>query len=97
MRSRRALIGLLACAALALGCQTMRSFQQGCADVYSGTRYYGDQVGELPFDGVIFFTLDLPLTLMMDTLLLPATTFAEPESRPEGFARGCRWADRRRR
>ncbi len=53
-----------------LGCQTSRSWQQGCPGVYSGVRYYRDQVGELPVDGKIFFTLDLPLTAVADTILL---------------------------
>lgn len=75
----------------------MRSFQEGCADVYSGVRYYGDQIGTLPFDGKLFFTLDLPLTAVTDTLLLPLTAFAEPERPQAGFAPGCRWADPRAR
>ncbi len=54
-----------------LGCQTSRSWEQGCPGVYSGIRYYADQVGGLPVDGKIFFTLDLPLTAVADTTLLP--------------------------
>jgi uncharacterized protein YceK len=93
----RAAAALLPALALSLGCQTLRSFEKGCPDVYSGARFYGDQIGTLPLDGQIFFTLDLPLTLVADTLLLPATAFAEPSDRPEGFPPGCRWADRSRR
>ena len=61
------------------GCQTSRSFAAGCHDVYSGVRYYNDQVGELPVGGKIFFALALPFTAVMDTLLLPATAFLEPK------------------
>jgi len=91
--SWRARTALAACA-LALGaCQTARSFDGGCPGVYSGVRYYADQVGELPADGVIFFTLDLPLSAVFDTLLLPVTPFAETERPRYGWLPGCRWAE----
>lgn len=97
IRGRTApLLLALGLALLASGCQTTRSWQHGCPGVYSGARFYADQVGWLPFDGKLFFTLDLPLTLVVDTLLLPATAFAEPEDPPGGFPTGCRWADERR-
>ena len=76
------------------GCQTGRSFEGGCADVYSGVRFYKDQVSELPPDGKIFFTLDLPFTAVADTLLLPATAFMEPKRPSLGWTQGCRWAGR---
>ena len=80
--------------ALLCGCQTSRSFDQGCPGVYSGVRYYADQIAETPADGKIFFTLDLPLSAIADTLLLPATFFVEP-ARPEtGWLAGCRWVGR---
>lgn len=66
---------------------------EGCPGIYSGTRYYGDQIRELPFDGKIFFTIDIPLTLIADTLALPATAFVDREQPRGGFARGCRWAE----
>ena len=47
---------------------------------------------ELPFDGQLFFTIDLLLTTLVDTLALPVTAFLEPERPAEGFALGCRWA-----
>jgi uncharacterized protein YceK len=78
-----------------LGCQTSRSWEQGCPGVYSGIRYYGDQVGGLPVDGKIFFTLDLPLTAVADTILLPVSAFMEPKRPRYGFAPGCTWAEKR--
>ncbi len=94
---RSALVLLALCALLALpGCQSLRSWES-CPGVYSGVRYYGDQVSELPFDGKAFFTIDLPFTALADTLALPFTSFAEPQFPPGGFAVGCRWADPRRR
>jgi uncharacterized protein YceK len=78
-----------------LGCQTIRSWEQGCPGVYSGFRYYRDQVGRLPADGKIFFTLDLPLTAVADTLLVPASVFMKPKRPRYGFAPGCTWAKKR--
>ena len=43
---------LLSCS---IGCQSTRSWQQGCPGIYSGVRYYYEQIGELPYDGRIFF------------------------------------------
>jgi uncharacterized protein YceK len=80
--------------ALLTGCQTARSFDQGCPGIYSGVRYYGDQVGELPADGKLFFSLDLPLSALLDTLLLPVTPFLEPKKPPFGWPAGCRWVVR---
>jgi len=65
----------------------------GGAGGYSGVRYYADQGGERPADGVIFFTLDLPLSAVFDTLLLPVTPFAETERPRYGWLPGCRWAE----
>jgi len=79
---------------LLAGCQTGRSFEGGCRGVYSGVRYYNDQVSELPPDGKLFFTLDLPFTAVADTLLLPVTAFLEPQRPRLGWTRGCRWAGR---
>jgi len=78
-----------------LGCQTSRSWEQGCPGVYSGIRYYGDQVGGLPVDGKLFFTLDLPLTAVADTILLPVSVFMEPKRPRYGFTRGCTWVEKR--
>ena len=80
--------------ALLCGCQTSRSFDEGCPGVYSGVRYYADQVSEVPLDGKIFFTLDLPLSAVTDTLLLPVTFFVEPERPNLGWIAGCRWVGR---
>ena len=77
---------------LALGCQTNRSWQEGCPGVYSGVRYFRDHVSYLPVDGRIFFLLDLPVSAAADTLLLPATAFMKPRRPPHGFGPGCRWA-----
>ncbi len=78
-----------------LGCQTSRSWEKGCPGVYSGVRYYRDQVGGLPVDGKIFFTLDLPITIAADTALLPVSVFMKPKRPRGGFASGCRWVLRR--
>lgn len=75
-----------------MGCQSVRSWDQGCPGLYSGVKYYGDQVGELPYDGRIFFTFDLPLTAVVDTLALPFTAFATPRRPSGGYPVGCRWA-----
>ena len=83
---------LIAALTLSLGCQTTRSFDQGCPGIYSGVRYYGDQIGALPADGKLFFTLDLPLSAVLDTLLLPAMAFMERKRPPLGWPEGCQWA-----
>ena len=78
-----------------LGCQTSRSWEKGCPGVYSGIRYYREQVSALPVDGKIFFTLDLPLTAVADTTLLPVSVFLKPKRPRHGFPPGCRWANKR--
>lgn len=83
--------GLLA-TILASGCQTMRSWQDGCPGVYSGVRYYDSQIGEMPWDGKIFFGLDLPFTAVFDTLLLPVSWVPDREQPHEGWVPGCKWA-----
>ena len=90
----RGLVWALASISL-LGCQTHRSWEQGCPGTYSGVRYYWDQVDELPFDGKIFFTLDLPLTAVADTALLPVSMFMKPKRPKYGFPPGCTWAEKR--
>jgi len=91
-------IGLvLVLSACSVGCQSTRSWNQGCPGVYSGIKYYGDQIGELPLDGRLFFSIDLPLTAVVDTLALPFTAFADPRRPKGGFPIGCRWAQRKRR
>ena len=89
-------VGLLVVLLLALpGCQSVRSWSR-CPGLYSGVRYYTDQLPELPFDGKIFFTLDLPFSAVVDTLALPATAFASPQIPRGGYPIGCRWASSRR-
>jgi uncharacterized protein YceK len=96
MHSRWLIVGLASIAAMALAaCQTARSFDEGCPGIYSGLRYYGDQLDSLPPDGKIFFTLDLPLTTVADTLVLPFSAFAKPTRPQHGFLPGCTWAERR--
>jgi uncharacterized protein YceK len=85
-------VAIVAVASLMLlGCQSVRSWDE-CPGIYSGVRYFGDQVNELPWDGRLFFALDLPFTSVFDTLALPFTSFAEPTRPPGGWVRGCRWA-----
>ena len=78
-----------------LGCQTTRSWSEGCPGVYSGVRYFKDHVSELPVDGKIFFLLDLLFSAVTDTVLLPVTVFMKPKRPPYGHAPGCRWVTKR--
>jgi len=78
-----------------LGCQTARSWSEGCAGVYSGVRYFQDEVSHLPFDEKIASLLDLPVSAALDTALLPVTVFMNPKRPPHGFAPGCRWVTNR--
>ncbi len=75
------------------GCQTTRSWNDGCPGVYSGVRYFASQRGSRPWDGTGFFTLDLPLTVVADTLLLPVSAWTDPIKPHSGWVQGCRWAD----
>jgi uncharacterized protein YceK len=96
MHSRWLVFGLASIAAIAMSaCQTARSWDEGCPGIYSGLRYYADQLDSLPLDGKIFFTLDLPLTAVADTLVLPASAFAKPTRPKYGFTPGCTWAQTR--
>jgi uncharacterized protein YceK len=92
-RAARGAAGAVALALCLVGCQSTRSWQQGCPDVYSGVKYYSDQMPHLPVDGKIFFSIDLLPTLVVDTLALPVTAFLEPERPPGGFPVGCQWAE----
>lgn len=80
-------------ALLLVGCQSTRSWQQGCPGIYSGVRYYADISSDVPWDGRVFFTIDLIPTSIVDTLALPATAFVKPSPPPGGFPVGCRWAN----
>ena len=90
-RARCASAALALLLGLLPGCQSARSWQ-ACPGVYSGVRYYSDQRPDLPLDGKIFFSFDLPLTLLADTLALPFTGFAKRERPTGGYPVGCRWA-----
>ena len=76
------------------GCSSVRSWDQ-CPGLYSGLRYNRERFAHVPLDGKLFFTLDLPLTAIFDTLALPATAFANPSQPTGGFPAGCRWAAHR--
>ncbi len=52
-------------------------------------------MGGLPVDGTIFFTLDLPLTAVADTTLLPVSVFMKPKRPRYDFAPGCTRAEKR--
>ena len=96
MRGQRVVLKQLWIAVLLLisiaGCQTTRSWNDGCPGVYSGVRYFASQRDSLPWDGKVFFTLELPLTAVLDTLLLPASAFVDPVEPESGWVPGCRWA-----
>ena len=83
---------LIALIVLVTGCQTARSWNSGCPGPYSGVRFFGDQQNSLPWDGKLFFMMDLPFTAIADTLLLPASYFVEPTKPPGGWVEGCSWA-----
>jgi uncharacterized protein YceK len=76
-----------------VGCQTVRSWDAGCPGIYSGVRYFASQRDSLPWDGKVFFTFDLPLTMVTDTLLLPASAFVDRKRPVAGWVPGCRWAE----
>ena len=92
----RIALGLLLLLPALSGCQSTRSWEH-CPGIYSGVRYYADQLPTLPADGKVFFTFDLPFTALADTLALPITAFANPRPPLAGYPIGCRWQDPRRR
>ena len=89
----RILGALVVCALLLGGCQSSRSWQEGCPGIYSGVRFYLDIRDEVPWDGKVFFTIDLIPTSIVDTLALPVTAFLKPKRPLGGFPVGCRWAN----
>ena len=91
MKPATTLLLLAVVGSLLLGCQSVRSWDE-CPGIYSGVKYYTDQIDTLPWDGRVFFSADLPLTAILDTLALPVTAFAEPTRPVRGYGRGCRWA-----
>ena len=97
MRGQRVVLKRLWIAVLLLisitGCQTARSWSDDCPGVYSGVRYFASQRGSLPWDGKVFFTFDLPLTAVVDTLLLPASAWVNRVTPEGGWVPGCRWAN----
>jgi uncharacterized protein YceK len=82
----------LVLASFTVGCQTSRSWENDCPGVYSGVRFYKDQIDSIPPDGKVFFTLDLPLSAIADTLLLPASWWVDRRQPSSGWVVGCRWA-----
>lgn len=91
-RIKRWLIAVVLLSSTA-GCQTTRSWNDECPGVYSGVRYFGSQQPTLPWDGKVFFLVDLPLTVVADTLLLPASAFVNRRTPKAGWVPGCRWAE----
>ena len=89
-----ALLFLVASSSL-LGCQTARSWSEGCPGVYSGVRYFQEDVSYLPFNEKINSLVDLPISAAADTVLLPITVFMTPKRPITGFGRGCKWAEKR--
>lgn len=82
------LLCLIAACSL-LGCQTARSWSEGCPGVYSGVRYFQSDVSWLPFDEKIASLLDLPVSAAMDTALLPVTVFMKPKRPSRNSTHGC--------
>ncbi len=91
MKPAATLLLLAVVGSLLVGCQSLRSWDE-CPGIYSGVKYYKDQVSSLPWDGRVFFAVDLPLTAVLDTLALPVTFFLEPTRPVRGYGPGCRWA-----
>lgn len=91
MKPATTLLLLAVVGSLLVGCQSLRSWDE-CPGIYSGVKYYADQVSSLPWDGRVFFAVDLPLTAVVDTLALPVTFFLEPTRPVRGYGPGCRWA-----
>lgn len=91
-RTWRRLAVAAALAATIVGCQSVRSWEQGCPGVYSGVKYYGETLPESSWDEAIAASIDLPLSALIDTLALPFTSFAKPKEGPGGFPLGCKWA-----
>lgn len=83
-------VALLACMVF-FGCQTGRSWTDGCPGIYSGVRYYNSHIGSMPWDGKIFFGLDLPFSAILDTLLLPFSAFVDRDRPAGGWVPGCEW------
>lgn len=86
------LLCLTAASLLLPGYQTDRSWREGCPGVYSGGRYFQEDVSYLPFNEKIASLVDLPISAAADTVLLPITVFMKPERPITGFGRGCKWA-----
>ena len=91
MKPAATLLLLAVVGSLLVGCQSLRSWDE-CPGIYSGVKYYKDQISSLPWDGRVFFAVDLPLTAVLDTLALPVTFFLEPTRPVRGYGPGCRWA-----
>lgn len=83
------LLWLIAACSL-LGCQTARSWSEGCPGVYSGVRYFQNNVSYLPFHEKIASLLDLPVSTALDTALLPVTVFMKSKRPTRNSTRGCR-------
>ena len=91
MKRASILLLLAALGLLLVGCQSLRSWDE-CPGSYSGVKFYKDQVSTLPWDGRLFFALDLSFTAILDTFALPVTSFVEPTRPVRGYGPGCRWA-----
>ena len=91
MKWTSVLLLLAVVGSLLVGCQSLWSWDE-CPGIYSGVKYYKDQVSALPWDGRLFFALDLPFTAILDTFALPVTPFVEPTRPVRGYGPGCRWA-----
>ena len=63
------LAAVIAASALVAGCQTARSFDQGCPGLYSGVRYYGSQIGDLPADGAMTVTGKVQKFVMREAMI----------------------------
>lgn len=95
--ARLAAILLLALALPLGGCASLRSWTSGCPGVYSGVRYTSELWPWLPFDGRVFYGLDVPFSALVDTLAVPVTAFVGPrEAGQAGVVRGCHWAHQKR-
>jgi uncharacterized protein YceK len=80
---------------LLAGCGTVNSFASACPAPYSGVKTdleYLRSFGPGDLGDAWLVPLDLPVSLLGDTAMLPISAFAQPAPEPYPLGLGCRWA-----